>query len=848
MVDGKGGLRLHWQAAVGSICSLPNDLIQERRDRIHRHLLETGIAPRTAAKVSTAAGAHTTTAPWDFDVLPLILPAQEWEALALGLRQRARLIDAILRDLYGPQTVLSQGLYPPALIHANRRFLRAARNSLPPGARFLHAYAADLVRTPSGQWQVVNDRLDAPAGAGLVLENRLVLARSLPEVFRAAPVRRLRPFYELWQQSLQALAPAQADNPRMVLLTPGPYSQTYVEHAALARELNLVLAEGADLTVRGDRVYLKSLSGLHPVDVVLRRIDSEYADPLELRPDSALGVCGLLQAVRGSHVGMANALGCGVLETPALAAFLPQLCRHLLGEELALPSLPTWWCGTQGQREAGLAQRQGRLIRPTFPSSVTESLDLESLSQPHYQALMEKIRAHPGAYVVQEKPTPSTTPVWIDGGGMEARPLVLRMFLASGGAAGDGDYSVLPGGFARVSPSPTFEGLDAMALAHGGISKDVWVLADSDGDTVVPAPPPAAPLELRRSAGELPSRVADNLYWLGRYAERADNAARLLRATLGRLAEGVLGPRERTEVTILSALLTERFLLDRPVSAALADGPAVAQAIIGACGEGRALDQLLLSIGRLLPGVRDRLSPDLLHVLGPHLDKTRIALTNAPRSLDGALDSLESLIVVLAALGGMVSENMTRHAGWRFLDMGRKIERAQFTSTVLRGLASRTIPGPTEPGLRLALELCDSTITYRSRYRAALQTHAVLDLVVADQSNPRSLAHQVDRMLDHLGALRDPDGLAAAQTAVRLGHAAMAVLWGLEADLASDPTVVKRLDAILARADSHLAALNDAITRTFFSHVHTAQSLGYGSSLPSAEEAPSPDPFEEVTP
>ncbi len=840
MVDGNGGLRLHWQAAVGSICSLPTELLQERRDRIRRHLLETGIAPHSADKQNSHL---PPTAPWEFDILPLILPAQEWEALAQGLRQRAQLIDRILCDIYGPQTLLTQGLYPPALVYANRRFLRAARHSLMPEQRFLHTYAADLVRTPSGQWQVVTDRLDAPAGAGLVLENRLVLARSLPEVFRAAPVRRLRPFFELWQQSLHAQAPGHADNPRMVLLSPGPYSQTYVEHAALARELNLVLAEGADLTIRGDRVFLKSLSGLHPVDVIMRRIDSEYADPLELRPDSALGACGMLQAVRDSKVSVANAIGCGVLETPALSAFLPQLCRHLLNEDLILPSLPSWWCGNQEQRQQGLSQRQGRLIRPAFPSSATDAIDPETLTEPLYAALLAKIDAAPAAYVVQEKPSPSTTPIW-NKGAMEARPLVLRMFLAAAGAGNTDGYNVLPGGFARVSASETFEGLDAMSLTHGGISKDVWVLADSDSDMVVPAPPPSAPLELRRSAGELPSRVADNLYWLGRYAERADNAARLLRATLSRLAEGVLGPRERNEVIILTNLLSERFLLDRPVAAALADGPAVIQAVVRACSEGRALDHLLQSIGRLLPGVRDRLSPDLLHVLGPHLDKTRQRLTHAPRDLDGALESLDSLIIVLAALGGMVSENMTRHAGWRFLDMGRKIERAQFTSTILRGLAAHTSSGPAEPGLRLALELCDSTITYRSRYRAALQAPAVLDLVVADQSNPRSLAHQVDRLLDHLGALRDPEGLAAAQTAVRLGHAAMAVLWSLEIDLISDATAVKRLDESLGRAESHLAALNEAITRTFFSHVHTAQSLGYGSPAP-APEALDKEPADE---
>lgn len=825
MVDGDGKIRLHWQTVVGSLSSLPNEVMEERQDRIRRHLQDSGLVPPGYGGAATMVAPQS---PWQFDVVPVILPAQEWEDLALRLRQRARLLDALLCDLYGPQTTLSRGLYPPALVAANRRFLRASRNSLPPGHRVLHSYAADLIRTPSGQWQVVADRLDAPSGSGLVLENRLVLARALPEVFRAAPVRRIRPFFELWQQSLQSLAPSHDDNPRMVLLTPGPYSQTYVEHTALARELNLVLAEGADLTVRNNRVYVKSLSGLHPVDVLMRRIDSEYADPLELRPDSALGVCGLMQAVRQGTLSVVNAIGCGLLETPALAAFLPGLCQALLGEELMLPSAPTWWCGTSAQRAEGLASLNGRLVRRAFASSATEAIDPATLDAAGRQALLDSIAARPYDYVIQEKPCPSTTPVWSDGR-LQPRPLVLRMFATATHGSGPADYSVLAGGFGRVSKSEDFPGLAALSLSHGGICKDVWVLTDSEGDTTVPAPQQTALLELRRSAGELPSRVADNLYWLGRYAERVDNATRLLRSVLSRLAEGVLGPRERTEVIILSELLSDRGLLDRPVPAALADGPTLSSAALRACGKGQTLDHLLQAISHMLPGVRDRLSPDLLQVLGPHLDQARTRLPGSREDLDSTLESLDWLLVVLAALGGMVSENMTRHAGWRFLDMGRKIERAQFTSSILRILGARIIPGPVEPGLRLALELCDSTITYRSRYRTALQAHAVLDLVIADQDNPRSLAHQVARLLDHLAAMPGPDGQPVAQTASRLAHAAMASIWTLELDLAAGGTALKRLDSVLAAADGHLAHLNDAITRTFFSHIQATQTLGYGA-------------------
>ena len=339
-----------------------------------------------------------------------------------------------------------------------------------PGDVYLHNYSADLARSPNGKWWVIADRTQTPSGAGYALENRLVSQRVLPDVFRATHVRRLADFFQAYREALHNLVPHHQDNPRIVLLTPGPYNETYFEHAFLARYLGYTLVEGGDLTVRDNSVFLKTLGGLLPIDLIMRRQDDTFCDPLELRGDSVLGVPGLVQAVRAGNVAIVNALGSGLLESPATAAFLPSLCKHLLDEELKMPTVATWWCG-EAKPLAHVLENLARLvIKPTFGSARRLPIFGAKLSAAAREKLRDDIRAAPADYVAQEQVALSSAPVWQERGGLAPRHMVLRVYVI----ASEGSFAVMPGGLTRITSS-----LDSLvaSMQHGGGSKDTWVMA-----------------------------------------------------------------------------------------------------------------------------------------------------------------------------------------------------------------------------------------------------------------------------------------------------------------------------------------------------------------------------------
>ncbi|HYW48482.1 MAG TPA: circularly permuted type 2 ATP-grasp protein, partial [Bryobacteraceae bacterium] len=464
--------------------------------------------------------------PWPLDPLPMLLDSEEWSYIDAAIAQRAALLNAILVDLYGPQKLLRDGL-PPELVFPNPAFLRPCCHVPVPGDVHLHVYAADLARSPDGRWWVIADRTQAPSGAGYALENRLVSARVLPDVFRTAHIHRLAAFFQTYKEALRSLAPGRKENPRIVLLTPGPYNETYFEHAFLARYLGYTLVEGGDLTVRDNRVFLKTLGGLPPVDLIVRRQDDTYCDPLELRPDSMLGVPGLMGAVRSGTVTVANALGSGLVESAAPASFLPGLSRRLLGEELKMPAVATWWCGEDPALSYVVRNLSKLVIKPAFPSPGVQPVFGALLSEAEKAALVARIRAAPSAYVAQEQVPLSTVPVWEDGV-LRPRHLVLRVYAV----ASAGSYSVMPGGLTRVTAS-----LDDLvtSMQSGGGSKDTWVVAGEPTSQFSLLPPSSSRLDVIRATFDLPSRVADNLFWLGRYVERVEPAVRVARAILPRL-------------------------------------------------------------------------------------------------------------------------------------------------------------------------------------------------------------------------------------------------------------------------------------------------------------------------
>jgi uncharacterized circularly permuted ATP-grasp superfamily protein/uncharacterized alpha-E superfamily protein len=829
MIASTGEVRPAWQGFLQAVDRLGTEELANRWEDACQLIRKNGIT------YNVYSDKPNLDRPLALDPIPLLLSAAEHNALQDGLVQRARLLELVLADLYGPQDLLRKGLLPAELILAHPGFLRPCHGVELSGRRYLHLHAVNLGRSGDGQFWVLGDRTGAPSGAGYALENRLVLARMLPEVIRDCQVHRLARFFRSWRETLRALAPHHRDNPGIVLLTPGPYNETYFEQAYLAEYLGFTLAEGGDLTVRGDHLFLKLLGGLQPVDVVLRRVDDDYCDPLELRRDSFLGVPGLAHVVRAGNVAVANPLGSGLAETPALLGFLPGLCRHVLGEPLRIPSVPTWWCGESWARDHVLANLARMVIKPTFPSHF-EPIFGEHLSGEQLESLAERIRARPQQYVGQELLALSTTPVLV-GGRLQPRRFVLRAFLA---AAGD-SFVVMPGGLTRVTSTP--EELTA-SMQQGGGSKDTWVLASEQTSPQNLLSAPARPVLLSRGGGDLPSRTADNLFWLGRYAERTEGCVRLLRTILVRLTEKA-GFIEVPELPALLRALTHQGrtypgFVGPGGDARLAQPQEELRSVIFDGSRAGTLQSTLGLLQRVSRMVRDRLSLDTWRTLGritlggdsQTLGNGKVVAGEAPGTLSEVLAVLEGLVIDLTAFWGLAMESMTRGPGWQFLDLGRRLERAMLTIDLVRSTLL-TAAAREEHLLEALLEVADSAMTYRGRYRSTMQAAPVLDLLLADQTNPRSLAFQLEALAGHVEDLprdrssprRSPEEqiMLAAGTDLRLAD--------VEALARTDNTGRRpELDGLLRRLAERIPALSDRITQSYLTHVQATQQLSSLSS------------------
>ena len=811
LVTGQKSIRYHWQGILSVIRSLPGGL-GERVESARRQLEESG----ATVNLLDDRGAPR----WTFDPLPFVVSPDEWSELETGLIQRARLLDAVLADLYGPQALLKERLLPPMLVHANRHFLRPCQvmDGMAPTRHLAH-YAVDLVRLGSGRWHVLADHTEVPSGIGYALEMRRVLARSLPEAFRSIPVRHLRPFVDRWHDSLLAMAPGGVRNPNMAVLTPGSLSATYFEHVYLSRVLGVPLVEGGDLVARDGEVSIKTLAGLRPVHMLLRRLDSAFVDPLELRADSALGITGMVEATRSGRITLANALGSGVVETPAMMPFLERLSEHLLGQPLSLPSLDVWWLGEPAALSFALANLDLMIVRRCLGND-REPIVVGMLEPAERKVFEAEIRAQPGQFVAQYPVTPSLSPKW-DGESLAPSAVVLRVFVS---ADGDG-YRVLPGGLAREPAGDTC--LRSLGRLNGTL-KDVWVLAEDAADVQVPSTRRFHQLAVERGGADLQSRVADNLYWLGRYIERLDNDARLLRTTATKVAQGAVSPRDAIELRLLGRLLSQADLMDRGAALSAPENTAFQQGLGAIATDDSGLITVLDAIQRLTSSMRDRFSVDMITAAGPVMAEVRQRLRAARGNLDPLLAALDDIVRFVAILSGLAQENMTRGTGWRFLDLGRRLERAKFVVTGALAPFTQS-PIDWDAAMWVALELCDSTITYRTRYLGQLQPAPVLDLVMLDDSNPRSLVFQLRAIDGHLDYLARVSGVPVPPLPESLDHdlnAAVRQFAGDEQVWRHEGLALAMLRDIAADTDHKLDQLSEAITRAYFSHVPAAQAVG----------------------
>ncbi|MDO3379250.1 circularly permuted type 2 ATP-grasp protein [Geoalkalibacter halelectricus] len=823
MFAGEGQLLPHWQPLTQELDQLGREGLRRRQQMALRLLRENGVT------FNVHNGLRGAARPWQLDPIPLFISADEWVAIEAGLIQRAELLNLILADLYGPQRLLKDGIVPPELIFAHAGFQRAVVGMNFPDDRPLVLCSSNLARGPDGRMWVIDDRTQAPSGAGYALENRMVMTRIAPALFRKCHVKRLAAFFQPLRDRLARLAPQNREDPRIVVLTPGPYSSTYFEHAYLANYLGYTLVQGDDLSVRDGRVWLKTLEGLRQVDVILRRLNDDYCDPLELREDSQLGVTGLLQAARLGHVAIANPIGSGALENPGLAAFLPGIARYLLGEDLKLPSVATWWCGQERERDFVLANLNRLVIKPIHRTRGYRALFGAQLSAAEQAAVRERILRKPHLYIGQEMVSFSTAPSLVDGA-VEPRNAVLRSFLV----AGDQGYNAMPGGLTRISP---LAGDLVVSNKAGGLSKDAWVLSKEPVHYVSLWRKPKLDQVLPFHSEPLPSRAADSLFWAGRYVERSEGMARLLRSIflLRREMRDANGEIPKPYLHSLLRALTHVTgtypgFVGEGCEKRLQKPLPELRSLLFDSGRTGSLTATLEAFGQATLSVRDYWPTEVWRVVDAmRQDWGNEEDVSEPRSYR-VEDRLNHLIMQLVAFSGLGAESMPREAGWMLLDTGRRLERALGLISLVRAtLVPRMEEGVQRQLMETVLVTCDSLNAFRRRYRSYMHLPTVLELILMDPHHPRSLAFQLDCLQQHIAELpraqpsqrlgAEERCILEAYTRVRLADAAEL------AKVEEDAGIAPALDDLLAAQTESLWCLSDLITSAYFSHSLPAQQL-----------------------
>jgi len=766
--------------------------------------------------------------PWALDLFPLMIEAADWQQIVQGVRQRMQLLERIMQDAYGPQELVAQGLLPAALVQGHPGYLPAMHGTPAVGGRYLNLVAFDLARGPDGLWWLLSQRTQAPSGLGYLLENRLIVSRLFPEAFEALPVQRLASTYQALVKGLQARSPVDAgEAPHIALLTPGPYNETYFEHAYLARYLGLSLVQADDLTVRGDKLYLKTLQGLQRVHGLLKRVDDTWLDPLELRADSALGVPGLLQAVRSGQLLVANTPGSGFLESNALLGFMPALAEHILGEELVLPAIPSWWCGEAAALPEAIAQLtdpvQGGIVKPTYPTEGArqgfEPRLGKQMTPGEREEWVERILHEPDAHTVQSWLPLAHQPIWDDrvasSEALQTRPVILRVFAV---ADSTGQCQVLPGGLARLG---TPSGIASMR--RGGSSADVWVQApDRDAVETFSLLGQTQPTTARQRL--VTSRAAENLFWMGRYTERTENTLRLARLTLD-----VLGSENQGNTRLLqwlSQMAQSHGLVPNATPSARQSLRVFERSLVHSLWDTREATSVgynLRALVRSASAVRERLSPEHWQMLQQTETDFFAALQNHDRLRPQRLPPtpvvqgvLQTTSQHLAALTGAQTDRMVRDDGWRLLSMGRHIERLDFLAAALEhALAAQLLKE--QAGFDAVLQLFDSTISFHAQYQQNRSPQALVELLVTHPDNPRSLAWVAQTLRSRLLRMEHLAGGAthalAAQLPTRQAQAAQATdLWPVGQP--SPAPLVK----LLANYQQTAQQISDGLSALFFTH------------------------------
>jgi uncharacterized circularly permuted ATP-grasp superfamily protein/uncharacterized alpha-E superfamily protein len=823
MVAPTGEVRSHWQYLAGALSGLNSGELNLRSAESIRLLRENGVTYRV---YGDPGGGER---PWPLDLIPLLIPSEEWRRIESGLTQRAEVLNLLLRDIYGPRDLIRRGLLPPELVYGHAGFLRPCHPIRSPKPHSLILYAADLARGPDGRMSVLSDRTQAPSGTGYALENRTVLSQVFPSVYRDSHVHRLAVFFQDLRASLTGYAPNGSDDPRVVILTPGPLNETYFEHAFLANYLGYTLVRGDELTVRDGRVWLRSLKGLEPVDVILRRVDDHYCDPLELYPDSDLGIPGLVEVVREGNVVVANPLGASVLENPALHAFLPGIAEHFLGRPLAFPTVETRWCGRTPERRYVLEHLDRMVIRTVHRLPGAGPIYGSLLSGEQRAELALRIEAQPNLYVGQEQVVFSCTPTLINGR-LAAHHAVVRAFLV----ARDDGYVVMPGGLTRVAPSE-----DNLIVSNqaGGIAKDTWIIASEPERQASLLPGAGVITTVSMRPPSLPPREADNLFWFARYAERSEQSLRLMRTVLTAFQSVTQFDEPHQPETLQALRQALSHATGIPLGLAGTETPA------GETGPPPEFAPLfsdpelrggivfnLRSMLWAAHGVRDPLSSDTHHLINHIQERLLILRSLSHEHLLEILEEINQLITSLAGLAGLVTEGMLRGEAWLFWEIGRRLERGLLLLSLLRGTLVPVRPRPVEATLlETVLRTCDSLTAYRRLHNVPPETAATLELLLSDESSPRALPYQLARLAKHVASLPRNAGESPLSEEARLIRDASDAIGRIDPKALAepDPKTGRRgaLDERLARIEQLLSEASEAVGRDYFTDARGPRQL-----------------------
>jgi uncharacterized circularly permuted ATP-grasp superfamily protein/uncharacterized alpha-E superfamily protein len=818
-----GDIRAHWKYFMDSLQKLGSSELERRWQEMHRLLRDNGV------NYGDYGDTRKTYRPWQLDPIPLLMSQSEWEKIEKGLVQRAELMSLLLNDLYGERESVRKGLLPIGLIASHPNFLRPCVGMRYSPRHRLPFYAVDLVRSPEGTIWAMADRTQMPTGAGYALENRLVMSRVLPSLFRDSHVHRLSGFFRALRATLASMS--SREDHRIVMLTSGENypGGSYFEDVYLAKYLGYTLVQGADLTVREGKVCLKTLSGLQHVDVILRRISDGDCDPLELNPYSQVGVVGVVQSVRLGTVAVANPLGGSVLENAGLFAFLPKLARYFLGEDLLLNSPQTWWCGDKKSLEYVLANMDNLLIKQTLRGVHSTTVRCQLLTRQQRETLKEQILKHPHRYVGTEEIVHSNVPIF-SSNCLEPKPIAMRTFITSV----DNGYMVMPGGLARVA---TGRGSAVASSRDVRISKDIWVTAT--------APEPITHLNIAsknsnkhvifEGQDELPSRVAENLFWLGRYAERAEGTIRLLRTVLLYLADPYDFPSQKPHRPSLHSLLrtvtclTETYpgFVGEGAEERLADPEAELRSVFLDKGRIGGLSSTLQCLLNVAGSVRERVSPDMWRVIN-RIDEQLQRLQGETKV--EILPELDDLITALAAFSGLSIESMTHGQGWKFLIIGRRIERGQHLVNLLKNLLCPVNEDDTTM-MEHSLAITDSLLTYRRRYRSQPEAYAVLELILQNERNPHAIGYQLERIERYVRELPGNSQIYCSQMGKLLLEALTLVRLADMDKLAvvttdeTDNDLRKDLEQLITKVFDLLVQLSDVISNQYFTHAEMARQL-----------------------